>query len=524
MRVLATRLCAQCGNTLTCTYPPAPSIDLLRAGHVPSPNEHSEIRQDISALGASLAAIDAELSSIKARLATLEHHRIQLAESKCRKQALIAPINRLPIELLELIIHAALPPTWTTASIGTTRFPLLETCYRFRRTALGMPELWCKIIVGDMIVDERFCAIAQLYMDRAGSRPVDALYVPEFTRGEAVFDQWIISHMGRLRNIRWLVDTHALPVTRLSAPFLESATFMAHRDISLHPVLTIVDAPRLSKVTIHNFETPLVLDIPWAQLESLVVQNTTLRLENMHTILSCASLTTLEVRVSTAASELPHGEGSTQFPVITMNALRSLKLAECGLSLSAIICAPNLHELEMWENTWCLVEVPGIFARFTSPVRTMLERSPPRLHTLTLHGFPCCKDDDDLNDILSILRLVPHVRRLKLGYDAPDAYDIPFLHRLSRRQDQPFHLPDLEHIALDYYGADFVLCPGFEDALRELALSRWGVGNEKPTERMSLHSRTCKRVRECCCEVLDEWVTKMKVEGIIFNKLPCGLC
>ncbi|KAL1689970.1 hypothetical protein GGG16DRAFT_126083 [Schizophyllum commune] len=497
MNVLKITLCAKCDNTLSCSYPPPPDLDLLREGHVPSQVENAAIDNDIAVLDNSLAVIDAEIATIHTRLAILQRHRAQLVESKLRRQALVAPIRRLPSELLELVIRAALPPKWATASSGTTRFPLLETCSRIWRTALAMPDIWCKITTTELQIGERFYAIAQRYMDRAASRPVDVLDLSPHFRQDSAFDQWMIAHMGRLRNIKWAIDTRALPVSRVSAPSLKSAILYAdwHRDATFYPdpILTFVDAPRLSTITIRNCVSPSIFDLPWTQLQSLTIESATLSPNDLRTLLSCVSLTELDVCVSKRFAA-GHDNDSTHPPVVTMNALRVLKLSGCGHLFSALINAPNLHELFMWVLPIRFADASDLFAQFATSVRTMLERSVPPLCSLTMHGFPSCIEDGELENILSILHLVPQLKRLKLGYSSMGIGDIPLLRKLTFRQGQPLLLPELEHIALEYSRNNLQPYPGCVDVLKELVLSRWKepatshegtiVSGVEPTERL----------------------------------------
>ncbi|KAL1675466.1 hypothetical protein EV122DRAFT_268243, partial [Schizophyllum commune] len=526
MDVLKTLLCAKCDNTLSCSYPPPPGLDLLREGYVPSPVENAAIDNDIAILDDSLAVIDAEIATIHTRLAILQRHRAQLVESKLRRQALVAPIRRLPTELLELVIRAALPPKWATASSGTTRFPLLETCSRIWRTALAMPDIWCKITTTELQIDERFYAIAQRYMDRAASRPVDVLDLSPHFRQDSAFDQWMIAHMGRLRNIKWAIDTRALPVSRVSAPSLKSAILYVdwHRDATFYPdpILTFVDAPRLSTITIRNCVSPSIFDLPWTQLQSLTIESATLSPNDLRTLLSCVSLTELDVCVSKRFAA-GHDSASTHPPVVTMNALRVLKLSGCGHLFSALINAPNLHELFMWVLPIRLADASDLFAQSAFV---------PPLCSLTMHGFPSCIEDGELENILSILHLVPQLKRLKLGYSSMDIGDIPLLRKLTFRQDQPLLLPELEHIALEYSRTNLRPYPGCVDVLKELVLSRWKepatsregtvVSEVEPTERMSIGSDACERPEGYRCNIPRDWIAEVEKEGIIVNTLACG--
>ncbi|KAL1732651.1 hypothetical protein EV714DRAFT_206169 [Schizophyllum commune] len=520
MNASETSLCAKYEHTLSSFCQP-PRFDLSRSGYTPSADELGELRRDITSLDASLAVIDAADTdtSNNARLASLQRHRAQLAECKARKQALAAPIFRLPPELLVLIIHAALPPTWTTAAAGATRFPLLETCFRIRRTALAMPELWSTIVMkgfnGKAI--DRFYVVAQLYMDRIKPHPVDI--IAKCALFDSQYDRWVIAHMDRIRSIDWYLKVDAIYGSHISAPLLESVILSAYRNPQDSRILTFIHAPRLTKVRI-NAAAPSYFGIPWAQLESLTIQNMALSLHDLRILQLCTSLRTLKVCILPSYWVPQHGVTPIHIPGMTFPSLRVLRLSRYGHRLAAFIDAPNLVEITVAARASFLRIDSGHYSLLRSSVRSLLTRDLYSLHTLSLKGFLCSHRDGELEDLVSILHLVPQLERLRLAYELFALCDLALPQRLVTPHPglHPL-LPNLAHLALEYDD----IAPDFEfgDVLKELVLSRWGADGAESRECMSVRSRNCRGDEYCECLGLHNWIAGVKGKGIFVNSKRC---
>ncbi|KAL1703402.1 hypothetical protein EV121DRAFT_208045 [Schizophyllum commune] len=523
MSALETYLCAKYGDTPSSSCQP-PSFDLLRFGYTLSADELGELRQDITSLDASLAVIDAADTgtSNNARLASLQRYRAQLAECKARKQALATPIFRLPPELLMLIIHAALPPTWTTAAAGATRFPLLETCFRIRRTALAMPELWSTIVMkafnGKKAID-RFYVVAQLYMDRIKPHPVDI--IAKCALFDSQYNRWVIAHMDRIRSIDWYLKVDAIYGSHISAPLLESATLSAYNTQQYSPfrILTFSHAPLLTKLRI-NAAAPSCFDIPWAQLESLTIKNMALSLYDLRILQLCTSLRTLKVCILPIYYVPQHGVTPIHIPGMTFPSLRVLRLSRYGHRLAAFIDAPNLVEITVAARASFLRIDSGHYSLLRSSVRSLLTRDLYSLRTLSLKGFLCSHRDGDLGDLVSILHLVPQLERLRLAYELFALCDLALPQRLvAPHSGWHLLLPNLAHLALEYDD----IAPDFEfgDVLKELVLSRWGADGAESRECMSVRSRNCRGGVYCECLGLYNWIAGVKGKGIFVNSRMC---
>ncbi|KAL1658340.1 hypothetical protein GGF50DRAFT_67437, partial [Schizophyllum commune] len=462
-----------------------------------------------TSLDASLAVIDAA-DTDTSNYARLASHRAQLAECKARKQVLAAPIFRLPPELLVLIIHAALPPTWTAAAVGATRFPLLETCFRIRRTALAMPELWCKIVMKSLNAKkvDRFYVVAQLYVDRFKPHPVDI--IAKCVLFDSQYNLWVMAHMDRIRSIDWYIKADVVHGSHISAPSLESATLSAYRNPQDSRILTFIHAPRLTNVHM-DAAAPSYFGIPWAQLESLTILNMAFSPHDLRTLQLCTSLRELRIR---------HGVTPTHIPAVTFLKLRVLKLSRCGYRLAAFINAPNLIEITVSARASFMGTDPCRHSLLRSSVRSLLTRDLSSLHNLSLKGFLCSHRDGELEDLVSILHLAPQLERLRLAYELFALCDLPLLQRLVTPHSglHPL-LPNLAHLTLEYDD----IAPEFEfgDVSKELVLSRWGADGAESRECMSVRSRNCRGDEYCECLGLHNWIAGVKGKGVFVNSKMC---
>ena len=135
-------LCAKCEHTtIACSYPDAPSSETLRSRYAPFETEKAALVSDIAKIDSWLTNLDLDINAIEARLAAARKVRAQVAADRDKKYSLLAPIRRLPNEVLTLIIRAAFPNKWRLEGSCTSPFPLIDSCYRLHSLALYLALL-----------------------------------------------------------------------------------------------------------------------------------------------------------------------------------------------------------------------------------------------------------------------------------------------------------------------------------------------------------------------------------------------
>ncbi|EJD52755.1 hypothetical protein AURDEDRAFT_181288 [Auricularia subglabra TFB-10046 SS5] len=152
------------------------------------------------------AAIGAEIMFDEARVVALEAELAALKASIDEKKFLVAPIRRLPWEMLAALF---------SASVVHDPFFILtlsQVCRAFRRAALISPSLWAALTIN---VSNRHCeSFAGLFLERSGSVPL-TIVVPrpaataamchhhheEYTRTVCTVMRVVHNHQDRLRSL-----------------------------------------------------------------------------------------------------------------------------------------------------------------------------------------------------------------------------------------------------------------------------------------------------------------------------------
>ncbi|KAF8643144.1 hypothetical protein AX16_009188 [Volvariella volvacea WC 439] len=124
-----------------------PASSLIETNDSPDDQEIKRIKlQIIDPCMEQLEQLDANIASLKTQLYTLQQKRSSLSLHIDRHRALIAPIRRLPRDVLREIFTRCLP-TDHFALMKTTEAPLLlgRICSTWRQVAMTTPDLWTSI-------------------------------------------------------------------------------------------------------------------------------------------------------------------------------------------------------------------------------------------------------------------------------------------------------------------------------------------------------------------------------------------
>lgn len=503
MPVVETPLCSRCDHAFSCSYTNPPDLDLFRSAYVPSPSECQAIYNELVALDASIVVVDTEMAQIRARLDALQHVQRQLVHTRAAKQSLKSRIRRLPNELLELIVRAALPPEWSTAPCGTVRLPLAQTCHRLRAAVHAMSDLWSTLVVPGYYESERdrqtFIASAPHYLKRAGSRPIDVV-VPNFqnysSRAQSGVhdpDEWLAAQMERLsaqmhrfRSIDW---RYSIPALRsgaaVVAPLLQSARWATSERHGVSYMFTphvTLDAPCLQSLLLSGLLPPSRVSVNWSGLSNLTLELPDFGQEDLLVMASCVALTSLHLLVFYE----PTIKETNAAPTISLNALRELTAMDYGNSLCKFISAPNLVTL----STSCSRRMTASDAIYLATcVRSLLQRTVcPEGHPLqnmTLGTSPTYSDGV-YHGLLSVLSCAPNLKHLELLYNHNANHCGIVIRGLILESSSATLVPMLDDI-------EIVLGRAYraEDAklVKLLAQSRWADGDEQPRKRVEVLAR-----------------------------------
>lgn len=190
-------LCGHCDAAVTVHWYVTKTIPTaeLRDGFVPSNTEISAMIDSISAAEVDVARCDEELSTLRVIVAQLERDRQAIQDDILTRKALLAPVRRLPPELLSHIFLLRLRSPDNMGKKHGARHAnnrslpvwLSSVCHRWRSVAMQTGELW---------------AYHTIFFKRI--RNIDKLY------------QFIQLSIGQSRNAPLIVEFHFDVYDRLS--------------------------------------------------------------------------------------------------------------------------------------------------------------------------------------------------------------------------------------------------------------------------------------------------------------------
>ncbi|KAI4522979.1 hypothetical protein K525DRAFT_283152 [Schizophyllum commune Loenen D] len=519
----STNFCTKCDHDFACSYVDPPTMDILRSAYVPSTQERAVLEADIATMDATTQAIDAQITAIQARLAGLQQMRQQLAVDKQLKAGLIAPIRRLPFELVASIILLALPNNWNTAVCGTVYLPLLQVNHRLRVTVLAMPRVWhvvCAPILRCSVKStQRFLQAATCHLDRAGGLPID-LFRSTHSMQDAPAgreaDEWLFQHFHRFRRLDWHLYPGRFPSITVSAPMLEDATFCWTTDSHTprRGQLTMIDAVRLRSLHLKGYLSPSQIHVPWSRLQRLDLHLEQCGPEDVLELGHCQTLETLVISVRRMATWM--GDVQASLPTITLHSLRTLSLQNCGIPCARMLTCPNMREMDL-----DFMMIPRLVQLFFAPfVKNMLFRSSshPSTHPLEALTIRLVRLQVNHDAILGILDRAFGVRKLSLSVDAAATIEVELL---SRTETLPRTLPSLEHLTIRTEAQGVWLLDGLAESLKRFALSRWALTDGPAVARLTLESKMCPQSEYCECAIPSEWRRELEAKGILVNLASC---
>ncbi|KAI5888555.1 uncharacterized protein SCHCODRAFT_02637030 [Schizophyllum commune H4-8] len=142
-----------------------PNIELQRSGYIPSPEQTRAIEEYSTQLQSAQERLDAEIARLSAR-------RRDIGRELEINRSLLAPVHRLPPELLsEIFTHAARNLRWpqTPSLFALT---LCSVCATWRVTARSTPLLWRDIYLNRCMAGNAGNPLLHLHMHLSRQRPL----------------------------------------------------------------------------------------------------------------------------------------------------------------------------------------------------------------------------------------------------------------------------------------------------------------------------------------------------------------
>ncbi|KAK0242270.1 hypothetical protein EDD85DRAFT_810632 [Armillaria nabsnona] len=156
-------LCDHCGNPVNqCEYrnsfPPSVSMALRTGQQIHSPSEAAKYSSAMFTMHSQLSIWDSDMKRLEAALNTLKTDHRNLSRYASSYQTMLAPVRRLPMEILLTIFEEACSelgaislqdkiPLWdredeSISLYSNTPVYLASVCYYWRSICLSVPKLW----------------------------------------------------------------------------------------------------------------------------------------------------------------------------------------------------------------------------------------------------------------------------------------------------------------------------------------------------------------------------------------------
>ncbi|KAJ7019195.1 hypothetical protein C8F04DRAFT_975995, partial [Mycena alexandri] len=124
----------------------SPSASKLGTNYCPRDEEILEIRDLLVEPLTRLKRLDARIADLQKTIDKLTEERVAVSIYVDAHRALVSPVRRLPLEILQEIFVACLP-THRNCVMSMTEAPVLlgRICSSWRALSLTTPRLWCSL-------------------------------------------------------------------------------------------------------------------------------------------------------------------------------------------------------------------------------------------------------------------------------------------------------------------------------------------------------------------------------------------
>jgi F-box-like len=491
--------CASCGGRLG-LLARTPSIlefrnshlTILRSNQILSSDHVQQTRNLVTEAEIELSNHDTEIARLQGAMDELVNRRQELHQCIKETQALLAPVRRIPPEILSHIITLSLPKKWHLEKSGAIALAHSQVCTYWREVVLSMKELWSTIRL-NLPPRKHSLAILQSYLWRSENSPLTLILCEsqgvmlkqtsaagfivdiiaaessrwksiDFTLSPTLFSR-LSSIRGRLKQLESL---------KLGVPYQVWTRDLLHSDFDMFTL-----APKLCRLHIVNPLVPSVIRIPWKQVTHFSASCMALHIPDLFQNLpQLPDLVSLRI-------ELVYGTQSLQkFPRGNV-VLRSLKeLAVVGqpdpVSVSRLFSALSVPSVNSISLQYLPMTVPS-FGRW-------LSESTSNVTKLEL----CYLADLTESILIQCLEATPSL--LSFTYKERVGEPIIWTTVVSRRLTiwtqnpvlptiQSHLLPRLKHMTLSFIRPELDT-----DDLLQMIESRWKVESLSGMVQARLHS------------------------------------
>lgn len=334
----------------------------------------------------NLKGMQAELLQIDNEIKHLQRHRQNIIQAMSEQKSLLAPIRRIPEDVLsEIFMLCPEPPPATSFLKNKAPFLLTQVCSRWRAVALSTQALW-----SSMIFDSEFGAspgLLQLWLLCSGGHPLDLdlSSLPSATKSahnrRTAIIETLIEHQNRWQNVALFIrqsEFKMLEGVPGSFPSLRNIALMSDGsgEVKSTPLCIFENAPKLTEVTFLIPTDPRLFSLPWSQLKTYIMLHRSPAV-CLQSLQQCSNVITCRIHCTAAENDNVELSVNQQ----ELPNLRSFRFRNTNN------IAPILDHLITPSLTFLKIENSRDEARITDipvPLVPFLERSSCRLQTLDL--------------------------------------------------------------------------------------------------------------------------------------------
>ncbi|KAF7357954.1 hypothetical protein MVEN_00842000 [Mycena venus] len=400
----------------------------LGTNYCPRDDELPQIQALLIEPSQRLKNLDDEIAVIRKALDKLSEERNALSAYVEGHRALMAPIRRLPLDILEEIFVACLP-SHRNCVMSAEEAPVIlgRICSSWRTISLATPRLWSRL----HIVEPR------------SPEPSNPLHTSRRLLRLEVANSWLRRSGECPLSIS--LDSSADP--RMSPP-VSSPVSPTNPDLFLSALIQF--APRWQNLNLVTQQSALKTlsrvtenDVPLLQELTIICLTNTRRTDDapwslsqsMASVLHGPSLSAISISGSTAkASELPLRWSQLTALSFLGSAWGTEHVQTCGVLLEILSWCPKLRTCSLLideppgDLTHSIVECPFLHTLYlfcvSAAVHTsgsLLNRlSLPNLREFTLHGQETVQDGDPstTNSLTSALAASPRLENIRIASES----------------------------------------------------------------------------------------------------------
>lgn len=459
---------------LSVTIPRLPATKWPKklASRLPSASEAMFIKKEISSIHTSMSHIDEQLPRLKDFICQLTDRRDKLSALFHQDKALIAPVRRIPVEVLAEVFQYCV--CWG-AEDGCDTFeranmPLVlgHVCTHWRSIAVSTPKLWSNINVSGDPSWKRLCngrikpqnTRTSIWVERSGAAPL-SIYIPYIERWDGEDDTEVLSQVFKIiapSSNRWkslaieVYEPHAiLPYAPMFKNKLSNLRHLALyrrrlRDPEHAWINFFQNVPSLCSLELRSI-LPVRVKLPWSQLtrfkgHDFPRENCIYILRHCTNLVSCSFL-----GVNEPLTSYPHHTN-----LIQHDRLRNLFVNAVG-NLLDHFTLPELRSTG--------IEMPSYNASGDiSTFMTTVSRSSCHIQKLALIGLTV----GDGEVVIECLRQLPDLVELNLQSDRRGGGVDPSIWQqltYNKRQDSAVLCPLLHTVWVDVIDGEHKLFQRF---------------------------------------------------------------